>query len=241
MKSQDEEKILNNAYDFFVNFFNDKSQAYERKKINAFKINPFTIQATAKALNNKIDAKSMAEAIVYPFALGTSISTSFGTRLQEFIVTTMGNSINGSAVTGMDIEYTDAIDNRKKYCQLKSGPNTINRDDVDTIEQHFKNLSNLARVNHLSINTNDRIVGVLYGSHDDLSGMYQRLEKDGITVLAGQKFWYHLTGSKSMYADLIATAQKAAQASQMNNNLNNLIQKMTDKINENPTEFGIKK
>jgi hypothetical protein len=39
----------------------------------------------------------------------------------------------GSVVHGIDIEFIDAIDGRKKYCQLKSGPSTINKDDVVTI------------------------------------------------------------------------------------------------------------
>ena len=32
------------------------------------------------------------------------------------------------------------IDGEKKYCQLKSGPDTINKDDVETIAGHFKSV-----------------------------------------------------------------------------------------------------
>ena len=44
----------------------------------------------------------------------------------------------GSTTSGMDIEFTDQTDGRKKYCQLKAGPNTINADDVETIAGHFQ-------------------------------------------------------------------------------------------------------
>jgi hypothetical protein len=30
-------------------------------------------------------------------------------------------------VAGIDIEFIDAIDGRRKYCQAKLGPNTITR------------------------------------------------------------------------------------------------------------------
>tara|TARA_R110001592_G_scaffold53528_1_gene164106 strand:+ start:418 stop:663 length:246 start_codon:yes stop_codon:yes gene_type:complete len=67
----------------------------------------------------------------------------------------------GSTTPGIDIEFIDSIDGRKKYCQLKSGPNTINHDDVETIFGHFKGTINLARTNNLNIGINDMIVGVI--------------------------------------------------------------------------------
>lgn len=49
----------------------------------------------------------------------------------------------GSMVSGIDIEFEDALDGRHKYCQVKLGPNTINKDDVVTIHNHFKDARNL--------------------------------------------------------------------------------------------------
>lgn len=235
------DEIIENAYTFFVDFFNKKSQSYKKKKAKEFKINPFTIQATTKAIGNKIDAENMAKAIVYPFVLGTSLATSFGTRVQEFIVTTLGNQISGSAVSGMDIEYIDALDGQKKYCQVKSGPNTINYEDVTTIENHFKALSNLARTNHLNINTNDRVIGVLYGIPSDISNMYKRLEDDGYTVLVGEEFWYHLTGYENIYNDLVEAAQKAASESNMKEDIEGLIKRVKEFIETNPEIYGLDK
>ncbi|MEI3611152.1 PmeII family type II restriction endonuclease [Pseudogracilibacillus sp. SO30301A] len=60
----------------------------------------------------------------------------------------------------MDIEFIDKLDGRKKYCQIKADPNTINHDDVTTIKNHFNGIRNLARTNNLQIGLNDLIVGV---------------------------------------------------------------------------------
>ncbi|HFC30488.1 MAG TPA: hypothetical protein ENJ44_05540, partial [Oceanospirillales bacterium] len=36
------------------------------------------------------------------------------------------NLATGSLIKGIDIEFFDKVDKRTKWCQLKSGPNTIN-------------------------------------------------------------------------------------------------------------------
>ena len=65
----------------------------------------------------------------------------------------------------MDIEFIDKVDGRKKWCQLKSGPNTINSEDVKPLIKKFSNTIQLARTNKAlkNINNTDFIVGVLYG------------------------------------------------------------------------------
>ena len=98
----------------------------------------------------------------------------------------------------------DALDNSKKYCQLKAGPNTINKDDVETIAGHFKGVINLARTNNISLSFDNLVVGVLYGEESDLSSHYRRLSKQYYyPVITGQNFWTRLTGDNEFYADLI--------------------------------------
>ena len=108
----------------------------------------------------------------------------------------------GSTTQGIDIEFIDAIDGRKKYCQLKAGPNTINHDDVTTIVNHFKGVRNLARTNNLNVGINDMIVGVVYGDQNELSSHYNRLNEN-YPVYIGQDFWHRLTGKEDFYLDLI--------------------------------------
>lgn len=229
-------EILKRAYNFFFALFKDKAKSYEQKKYSDFKINPFTIQAAAQVFDNTVTPDTLSKAIVYPFTLGTSLSTSFGTKFQKFICTEINDNISGSTVAGMDIEYKDAIDGRKKYCQIKSGPTTINKDDIKTIEDSFKKLRNLARTNNIAIQTNDVVVAVLYGSYNDLSTMYKNIESDGYQVLVSDDFWYHLTGLKGLYHDLIIEAQKAAIESNMQKSVNVLLKNISKSI-KSDTEF----
>jgi len=115
----------------------------------------------------------------------------------------------GSTTSGIDIEFIDAIDGRRKYCQLKSGPNTINSDDVETIFNHFQSTINLARTNNLSIGINDMVVGVLYGEKSELSSHYKKISEK-YPVIIGKDFWYKLTGNKHFYFDLINVFGKVA-------------------------------
>jgi hypothetical protein len=108
----------------------------------------------------------------------------------------------GSTTQGIDIEFIDAIDGRKKYCQLKAGPNTINHDDITTIINHFNGVRNLARTNNLNVGINDMIVGVVYGEPAELSSHYKRIGQN-YPVYIGQDFWHRLTGKDDFYFELI--------------------------------------
>ena len=234
-----EQEVLDNAYDFFFNFFSKVAQNYSNKKYKSFKVNPFTIQATANAFGSPITVQNLAKAVVYPFALGSSIATSFGTNFQAFMVSTTGGVARASVVKGMDIEYDDALDNRHKYCQIKSGPTTINKDDIKTIEDHFKGLTNLARTNHLPLDASDKVVGVLYGTHNDLSTMYRTIEHDGINVFAGEELFYHITGIHGLYQGLIESARRAAENSEMQESIQKLIKEVESGINSHKDLYGL--
>lgn len=167
-------------------------------KLKDFKINPFLVNYLAAFLCGNTESESLAKALVYPRILGTSINTSFGQNIQIFISSLAQIAGNASGIDGIDIEFIDALDNRKKYCQCKAGPQTINKDDVATILGHFTHLQNKARLDRLDIGINDMIVGVLYGEANELSGNYKNIDKT-CPVYCGSEFWEHLTGDKQFY------------------------------------------
>ncbi|MEM6965367.1 MAG: PmeII family type II restriction endonuclease, partial [Bacteroidota bacterium] len=142
----------------------------------------------------------IAKALYFPRVLGTSINTSFGTRIQNMFVKL--NLAQGSLIKGMDIEFVDKLDERKKWCQLKSGPNTINSEDVNPLLKKFSNVINLARTNALQMNNSDLIVGVLYGEEDQLSQHYRKIDEKH-PVIIGKEFWHRLTGHASFYDKLV--------------------------------------
>jgi hypothetical protein len=123
------------------------------------------------------------------------------------------------------VEFVDQVDGQKKYCQLKAGPNTINKDDVETIHGHFGSIMRLAKTNHLRISTDDLIVGVLYGERRELSGHYLRLESEyHHPVIAGKEFWHRLTGDAAFYQDLIIAITRTAEKVDGKHELENTIQ-----------------
>jgi len=169
-------------------------------KLSSYNVNPFLVKYLANFLKGDDSSRSIAEALVLPRILGSSINTSFGMKAQKLISEIFEGF--GSTTSGIDIEFYDEVDKRKKYCQLKSGPNTINFDDVDTIINHFQSIKNLARTNNLQIGYSDLIVGVLYGEKHELSTHYQKINKD-FPVIIGEDFWHRITGNERFYYNLI--------------------------------------
>ncbi|CAM3178376.1 PmeII family type II restriction endonuclease [Sporolactobacillus spathodeae] len=195
------EDIIKKAKIFFKETIakNHVKNTTKLKNINNFNINPFLNKYLANYLTGNDDPESIAKALIYPRVLGTSITTSFGSNLQKFINTTLEGY--GSTTSGMDIEFIDKIDGRRKYCQIKAGPQTINYDDVTTIQNHFKSAINLGRTNGIPIANMDCVVGVFYGENSDLSAFYKTIAED-YTVLVGKDFWHHLTGDENFYKEL---------------------------------------
>ena len=204
MNEKERSEILMKARVFFKdkiagNHFNN---AKKLSDLSAFNINPFTLKYLANFAFGDCTPVSMAKALLYPRILGTSIATTFGTQLQFFCNEVL--SSYASTTSGIDIEFIDSTDGRKKYCQIKSGPNTINYDDVATIFSHFTAIKNLARTNRM-VDFNplhDCIVGVFYGTTEELSNSYKKIAGE-YPVFVGQEFWFRLTGDPDFYYDLI--------------------------------------
>jgi hypothetical protein len=203
MNEEKQKQILEKAKNFFRNEIvaaHIEKACKKASKLSNYNVNPFLFKYLANFLKGNDDYKSIAEALVLPRVLGSSINTSFGMRIQRMISELFEGF--GSTTPGIDIEYIDSLDGRRKYCQLKSGPNTINHDDVETIFGHFNATINLARTNNLSIGFNDLVVGVIYGNPLELSSHYNKINEK-YPVLVGQDFWYSLTGRKDFYFALI--------------------------------------
>src|SRR5690606_17298596 len=98
--------------------------------------NPFLDKYKAQFLTGNDSPESVAKALIYPRVLGTSINTTFGSKMQKFCSEVLEGF--ASTTSGIDIEFIDLVDGHRKYCQVKAGPNTINKDDVDTINRHFQ-------------------------------------------------------------------------------------------------------
>ena len=181
-------------------FSNHKRLAMKKHtKLKNYNINPMLFNYLTMIMDGQVTAEALAKSLYYPRVLGPSITTSFGTNIQKMCVEI--GLAKPYITPGMDIEFVDQTDSRKKYCQLKAGPNTINSDDVDPILDKFNKLQNLARTNAMNINNNDLILGVVYGDRESLNHSYQRIDKV-YPVFIGADFWYRITGFKDFYSEL---------------------------------------
>ena len=174
-------------------------------KLKSYKINPILVKYLSKVLEDDFTPIGIAKALYFPRVLGTSINTSFGTRIQNMFVEL--KLADGSLIKGMDIEFIDKIDNRKKWCQLKSGPNTINSEDVNPLLKKFSTVANLARTNQINLNNSDLILGVLYGTENQLSQHYKKIDEKH-PVIIGVEFWHRITGFPSFYTKLAINLDK---------------------------------
>jgi hypothetical protein len=199
----DEKYLLKIITSYFKNtiFENHKKNVLKNhSRLKSYKINPIIVKYLSKVLEDDFTSLGIAKALYFPRVLGTSINTSFGTRIQNMFVEL--NLAEGSLIKGMDIEFIDKIDHRKKWCQLKSGPNTINSEDVNPLLNKFSTVANLARTNAIDLNNNDLILGILYGDESEISQHYKKIDQKH-PVIIGKEFWHRLTGFPNFYEKLV--------------------------------------
>jgi hypothetical protein len=134
----------------------------------------------------------------------------------------------GSTTKGIDIEFLDANGHRK-YCQLKSGPNSLNRDDVTTIKGHFDGVRTLARTNNIRVGINDMVFCLLYGEPHEKNAFIRELEAH-YTVLIGKEFWHAFTGDEGFYQELIDAVAEIAKEVDMKSLVDDVIDKLAEKI-----------
>lgn len=232
MDNDQRKQIIENAKIFFRKEIvqnHIEGGCHRASKLSEYNINPFLLKYLANFLTGNDSSESIAKALVLPRVLGVSINTSFGMKIQNLISSLFQGL--GSTTQGIDIEFIDAIDGRKKYCQLKAGPNTINHDDVTTINNHFKGVISLARTNHLNVGINDMIVGVVYGEENQLSSHYKRIQNN-YPVIVGQEFWHRLTGKEDFYFELIDAVGEVALEVDASKIVEQTIQTLAKEIEE---------
>lgn len=231
-----EKQLKTRIVKYFETFiFKNHIEASLKKnaKLNSYKINPIVVKYLSKVLEGDYTAEGVAKALFYPRVLGTSINTSFGQRIQDMFVEL--NLASGSLIKGMDIEFVDKVDGRKKWCQLKSGPNTINSEDVNPLIKKFTTTINLARTNKAfkGVNNTDFIVGVLYGDSSELSGHYKTIDKTH-PVIIGQDLWHRITGFPKFYDGLVKELHKSISELDTKDLMNKGCKNLTEEIKDSP-------
>lgn len=231
MTEAERKQILEKSKIFFRERVAKKHKENTEKltSLEKFNINPFTHKYLANFAFGDSSSINMAKALVYPRVLGTSISTTFGTQLQYFCNEVLDSF--ASTTSGIDIEFVDAIDGRRKYCQVKADPTTINHDDVTTICNHFNAIKNLARTNGM-VEFNplfDCVVGVFYGTPNSLGQHYKDIMKQ-YPVICGKEFWYRLTGDEDFYSELVNAFAEVADEINCSESVQKVIESLAKEI-----------
>lgn len=229
MTEQEKLALLEKAKALFRDSFaaNHLRNTKKLNKLSAFTINPFLLKYLTMFAFGEDTPENRARALLYPRAFGTSMTTGFGNFLQ-----TLCNALRQSypsTAAGMDIEFEDALDGRHKYCQLKASPQTINKDDVKTIQDHFRGVIHLARTNGQAVAPLDCIVGVCYGTRADLSTHYKKIDED-YPVYIGNEFWTRLTGDDHFYEDLIDAFAEVASDISASSMVEETVQRLAESI-----------
>lgn len=123
---------------------------------------------------------------------------------------------------------------------MKAGPNTVNYDDVETIKTKFTKIKNLARQNSRQLNIDDLVIGVLYGTPDNLNAFYKALAQD-FPIYVGEDFWYRFTGDKNFYLELVERFSKVALETDAKELLDNVINTLSKEIQDNLLNKELKK
>jgi hypothetical protein len=127
-------------------------------------------------------------------------------HLERGSVTAMGNALQAIArviakatgVAGADIMRERA--GRRYYVQVKSGPDTANKD----IAQNIATLLNSARARDPGAVC---MMGVCYGRPEQISGITQReLQTRGVALTIGREFWEFISDDPDCMAELLELA-----------------------------------
>ena len=231
MRVDEKNEIIRKFKDWFREdvISNHEKNTLKLVNIEEFNINPILIKYLANYLEGDSSPRSLAKTLVYPRVLGTSITTTFGTAMQKFITTVL--EAYGSLIEGIDIEFEDQIDHEKKYCQLKSGPNALNKDDIKTVKDHFITARRTATRNNLKLTNSSFVFCMIYGEPGEMNSFIAKVASD-YPVYIGREFWHRFTGDETFYKDLIIAIEEVAKEVNMKDLVDEIIDKVAAQIIE---------
>ncbi len=203
--------------------------------LDDFNIQPFILVAVSSGVFGEASAINMSRALIYPRILGTTVNTRFGDKMQKLCVDYL--DVEGSGVPGMDFQYTDKKDSKRVYMQLKSGPNTLNADDVNPMIEKMRDAYRLLLQNRVQRKRMPLFaVGVVYGSSDELSGHYRKISNSSIygqlkvPIYVGKDLWYRITGDENFYFSLVNLFVDVFEEEDYSNDLDRCIKSLAKEI-----------
>lgn len=203
MTEQQKQAIFDCGKEYFRRTIipNHKSK-FESLGLNDFKIDFSIIKfLTASHCKTTETQDLLAKALIYPKVIETSINTCFEQNSQSFMSQLLQVIGEPSEINGIDFEYVDTIDGRRKYCLCKS---IIDAEkDLDEILCDCKKAMLAIDDKDWKNAIDDIVVVVPFGKKEELSEAY-KIVATTYTVLCGAEFWEHLTGYSDFYNRMLA-------------------------------------
>lgn len=189
----DEEEVTRAISVALENFYTSLLEKIDTLNIEDVlkKKNPYLYKA--KAMKS---ADDIVEAILSAF-ISSSEETIFGNCFFEPIAKAVSGG-NKALAEGIDIMIEDDVNHVMHAIAVKSGPSVFNADSKKRQEQNFNAGAKLASQAHLAY---DPIIGYSYGKKKTSSN--SKATPKIYRELAGQDFWYELTGDHDFYKKII--------------------------------------
>ena len=185
----------------FERFLQRRVENLEQLTLDHLKFNVVLTRVTATMFELETPEAMLRARLAQHLERGSV--TAFGTTLQSIAKDIAGEA---TGVAGADIMLTRA--GRHYYIQVKSGPDTANRD----IAQNIATLLNAARARDPEAIC---LFGVCYARPDQISQIVRgQLEQRGVGLRVGRDFWEFISGDRGCLDELLelasATADQAA-------------------------------
>ncbi|HVP21475.1 MAG TPA: PmeII family type II restriction endonuclease [Anaerolineaceae bacterium] len=171
-------------------FHNKRIESLRGLKLNALVAkNPYLFRA-----KNVNTASQFVELVLEAF-LSSSEEKQFGNFLEDLAIFIAEKTSGGhkSTASGVDLEF---IRERNHYLvSIKSGPKWGNSDQHTQLAKSLQTAVARLMQSHLDINPKP-VLGICYGK---TKTSFVR----GYMKVVGQNFWYLISGSKTLYTDII--------------------------------------
>lgn len=188
----------------FISFMKACFKSLRGLTLDNIVINPFLARLVARTPND------LASFITNQRWNRTAV-TSMGFKFQN-ISRDVATIFRSSGVSGADLEADDPNLRRLSLMQLKSGPDTVNKDIRDNIRNKLQAAERRVRQGGLPAGyVVVKMLGMCYGRPEHRSNWVTSLGDFGFDIDAiGREFWHQLTGDPNAYIEIFNIAAHVA-------------------------------
>lgn len=188
----------------FTNFMKACFESLRGLRLDALSINPILARLIART------PAELARFFVDQRWNRTAV-TSMGFKLQD-AAREVATVFRSSAVAGADLEAEDHALQRLSLMQVKSGPDTINKDIMDSIRTKLNEAERRVRMGGLPAgHVVVKMLGMCYGRPERRNRWVMDLEAAGFRVDSiGRSFWEVLTGDAETYIQVFDVVERIA-------------------------------